>query len=281
MEERLRNSEARVQELEQHVRDQHDQLQAAARRATFKGAADHLSLTIGRARQAVSTLITNVFGSSYAEDYSRLDEQSTRSAAFTKKNMKRRPSIPNWDSTTDKHVKKNSHLTHSWAYAGVDAGGDHLEDHEFVREDEWNEAGTTVINPKSRWKETWDLGVLVFILYSAIVVPFRICFSAEAVGNMWYVEVGISLFFIADVIFNFNTAFAIEDKWVISRERIVYRYLSGKLVCISRANHMLPPPLPSTQDKTAYSCPQFCGCRLVLDRCTFLTTSRTDYLFCQ
>ena len=84
-----------------------------------------------------------------------------------------------------------------------------------------------VINPKSRWKETWDLGVLAFILYSSVVVPFRICFSAEAEGNMWLFEVGISFFFIIDVLFNFNTSFNIEDKWVISHARIIGRYLSG------------------------------------------------------
>lgn len=78
----------------------------------------------------------------------------------------------------------------------------HLENHEYVLEEEWGHVPTNgVINPKARWKETWDLGVLAFILYSSVVVPFRICFSAEAEGNMWYFEVGISFFFITDVLF--------------------------------------------------------------------------------
>ena len=37
---------------------------------------------------------------------------------------------------------------------------------------------------------------LLFILYSAVVIPVRICFSAEAVGLIWDAEVAISLFFL-------------------------------------------------------------------------------------
>ena len=65
-----------------------------------------------------------------------------------------------------------------------------LEEHEYVLEDEWATSRTTVFNPRAQWKETWDMFVLVSILYSAIVIPVRICFSAEAEGNMWFFEVG-------------------------------------------------------------------------------------------
>jgi hypothetical protein len=68
---------------------------------------------------------------------------------------------------------------------------------------------------------------MFLIIYSAIVVPFRICFSAEAEGIMWTLEVVASFIFIVDVIFNFNTAYFKEEKLVISRQRIVSRYFSG------------------------------------------------------
>ena len=65
-----------------------------------------------------------------------------------------------------------------------------LEDDEYLLEDEWGVVPShCVINPRSRWKEAWDLTVLFFILYSAVVVPFRICFSAEAEGDLWKLEV--------------------------------------------------------------------------------------------
>ena len=39
------------------------------------------------------------------------------------------------------------------------------------------------------WKEQWDLVVLVLILYSAAVVPVRVCFDADAKGALWFIEV--------------------------------------------------------------------------------------------
>lgn len=81
------------------------------------------------------------------------------------------------------------------AASGGRAGQPVLESHEYVLEDEWAHVRTSVINPKDQWKEAWDMCVLVFILYSAIVIPVRICFSAEAVGWVWDFEVGVSLFF--------------------------------------------------------------------------------------
>ena len=57
--------------------------------------------------------------------------------------------------------------------------------------------------PEGTWKENWDLVILFFILYSSVVVPFRICFSAEAGGAMWQFEVFISLFFLV-VLFNIS-----------------------------------------------------------------------------
>ena len=143
----------------------------------------------------------------------------------------RAPRIPKWTSQSemyaDKHQAQISGLGDEPYSHRTWKTQDQLEEHEYVLDDEFNNSKTTVICPKSKWKESWDIGVLMFILYSAVVVPFRICFSAEAEGNMWTLEVGISLFFIADVIMNFNTAYAVDDKWVISRPRIIGRYLAG------------------------------------------------------
>jgi CRP-like cAMP-binding protein len=87
---------------------------------------------------------------------------------------------------------------------------------------------TGVIVPTQSWKETWDVYVLMLILYSAVMVPYRICFSDEAEGNMWLFEVLCSLSFLADVCMNFNTAFLSDDEhWVTSRKEIAMRYLSG------------------------------------------------------
>jgi hypothetical protein len=66
---------------------------------------------------------------------------------------------------------------------------------------------STVIFPTDNWKETWDLWVLVLILYSAVMVPYRICFNSPAVGVVFWGEQLVTLSFIVDVFFNFNTAY--------------------------------------------------------------------------
>ena len=138
--------------------------------------------------------------------------------------------IPEWDTAIDKRMRNPGRFQ---LVPGVQHPGgagkpeDVLKEHEYILEEEWGETDEWIINPKSQWKEAWDLGVLFFILYSAIVVPFRICFSAEAEGLMWQFEVFVSIFFLIDVGFNFNCAYQVEDKIVISRRRIMVRYLSS------------------------------------------------------
>ena len=84
-----------------------------------------------------------------------------------------------------------------------------------------------IILPTYQWKEHWDVLILVFILYSAVTVPFRICFDADAVGYMFIFEQVVTFSFIIDVCFNFNQAYMEDDKWVTDRGAIAVRYLQG------------------------------------------------------
>ena len=36
----------------------------------------------------------------------------------------------------------------------------------------------------------------MLIIYSAVMVPFRVCFASEATGGAWYLEVSITLLFL-------------------------------------------------------------------------------------
>jgi len=84
-----------------------------------------------------------------------------------------------------------------------------------------------VIIPTQQWKEIWDLVVLMFILYSAVMVPFRICFDASAVGSMFIFEQVVTISFLIDVCFNFNTAYLQDERWVTDRRLIAVRYFQG------------------------------------------------------
>ena len=64
-----------------------------------------------------------------------------------------------------------------------------------------------LIMPVGTWKEKWDLLILVLILYSAVVVPVRVCFDEDAQGFMWVFEVSMTFGFITDMYFTFNTIY--------------------------------------------------------------------------
>jgi hypothetical protein len=84
-----------------------------------------------------------------------------------------------------------------------------------------------VFLPTQSWKEVWDLFVLMFILYSAVMVPYRICFNSPAVGMWFIVEQLVTFTFVVDVVFNFNTAYLDDERWVTDRGAIACRYLQG------------------------------------------------------
>ena len=86
-----------------------------------------------------------------------------------------------------------------------------------------------VIIPEGTWKEKWDVWILVLILYSAVAVPFRVCFDADAIGLMWLFEVAMSFFFLVDVALTFRTAYFADGQWVTNPAKIASRYASSWL----------------------------------------------------
>jgi hypothetical protein len=84
-----------------------------------------------------------------------------------------------------------------------------------------------IIPEEGSWKERWDLCVLVLILYSAAIVPFRVCFGDEARGVIWVIEASMSIGFLMDVAFSFRTAYFENGEWVVDPMAISRRYLFG------------------------------------------------------
>jgi hypothetical protein len=89
-------------------------------------------------------------------------------------------------------------------------------EHCFIRED-------------GHLKERFDVVVMLCIVYSAVVVPFRIAFRCEAQGWAWVLEVSMSLLFVADLVLTFNTAYTSVDggELVTARGAIASRYIRG------------------------------------------------------
>lgn len=128
-------------------------------------------------------------------------------------------------SVNDQQSKATPHSRGGSSYVSLQEGEDDSDD----EGEEWRkrviQAG--IFLPTDPWKETWDVMILMLILYSAVAVPYRICFNAPAEGLVWYCEQFVTVAFILDVGFNFNTAFTDNDEtWVLDRTEITRRYLS-------------------------------------------------------
>ena len=234
----------KIDELEkQLIKQQQETLRVRADvdRQGSASASDHWELSMGHAQQALARC--------FQPRHSPLPTSPQRPGSPTRRQHEslhgRKSVLPDWTSKTEKDLLKRESLgivgDPFVEKAAKKLSDTPLEEHEYVLEDEWDFTNTNgVINPNSEWKTRWDFIIMFLIIYSAIVVPFRICFSAEAEGIMWNLEVVASFIFIVDVIFNFNTAYFAEEKLVISRPRIVSRYFSGGQRHPLRQRHSLP-----------------------------------------
>ena len=82
-----------------------------------------------------------------------------------------------------------------------------------------------LINPESYKKLAWDITCMVFIVYLAITVPYKICFSVASSAAWSYFEMVITLFFLADILICFNTGFYSKGALVENRKAIAKNYL--------------------------------------------------------
>ena len=53
--------------------------------------------------------------------------------------------------------------------------------------------------PDSRFKSAWDFIGMCFIIYQAIVIPYRFCFKARAYGTIKLYEFSMDIFFMFDL----------------------------------------------------------------------------------
>ena len=97
----------------------------------------------------------------------------------------------------------------------------------YVAEDKWEASDTSVWFPRQPMKQRWDGLVMVLIMYSCVSVPFRIGMKADAEGGVWLFEVCVTLVFLTDLGFNFNTAFLEGPNWVIDRGMIASNYFKS------------------------------------------------------
>jgi voltage-gated potassium channel Kch len=83
------------------------------------------------------------------------------------------------------------------------------------------------IDPNASWKIAWDLFVGVLIVYSVIIVPWRLAFEEPASGAMVGLDSFVDCAFGVDIVLTFFTSYMHKGRRITDRRKIAKRYLRG------------------------------------------------------
>lgn len=84
------------------------------------------------------------------------------------------------------------------------------------------------IDPEASAKRMWDLLLTCLVLYTTLIVPYRVCFQVEASGGFAVLETAMDVAFFIDIVLNFITGLQLpsgEVSYIFSV--IVKAYLRG------------------------------------------------------
>lgn len=82
-----------------------------------------------------------------------------------------------------------------------------------------------IISPDSKIKKMWDLFVFTVTIYTALYIPISIVFKITPRGIFLFIEIMLSIIYIADVIINLRTAYMERMKLISDFKSIAKRYL--------------------------------------------------------
>lgn len=68
------------------------------------------------------------------------------------------------------------------------------------------EKNTCLIYPSNVMKQCWDVVVVFLLLYTAIFVPFKVCFTDESTDGEFIFDLGVDFCFFVDIVLTFFTA---------------------------------------------------------------------------
>ena len=82
-----------------------------------------------------------------------------------------------------------------------------------------------MIHPNSVFRRNWDLVIILVLIYTTIVLPFRVGFNAQAEGFWFWAELTMDALFGIDILLNFRTAFYEDGVLVTDSRRVAHNYL--------------------------------------------------------
>lgn len=83
-----------------------------------------------------------------------------------------------------------------------------------------------LFHPESKSKLIWNSILIVLLIYTATITPFRICFMENILySNWWWVDTIVDFLFFVDIIVSINSAYFEGENLIIDRKNIFFRYL--------------------------------------------------------
>jgi hypothetical protein len=85
-----------------------------------------------------------------------------------------------------------------------------------------------IIYPNDSFKSVWNIFLIVILIFTGMLTPFRVCFI-EGSNNFWFsIDVIFDLLFFLDIVINFLSAYEDDEKRIIDRlDKIAIEYLFG------------------------------------------------------
>jgi len=86
-----------------------------------------------------------------------------------------------------------------------------------------------LLHPDSRFKKVWNVLMVLLLMYTAVIVPYRIAFEEQVFWDIWtMMDLSIDGFFMADVVVNFFSIELNEDgSTEVRRGAIAKNYLKS------------------------------------------------------
>ena len=81
-----------------------------------------------------------------------------------------------------------------------------------------------MIHPSAPRKVLWDASIGMLILYSVIVVPYRICFHTTPSAAAEAVDWAFDCLFLVDMFVSFRTAYTNYEGNIISEPKLVAKH---------------------------------------------------------
>lgn len=84
-----------------------------------------------------------------------------------------------------------------------------------------------LFKPDSIIRLSWDIYMLFLMIYLAVSIPFYISFYIPIRGSLTYIEFIVQVSLLLDILVTANTSYFFKGTPVVSRKKILWKYLKG------------------------------------------------------